>query len=100
MNSPRLMQSSPTSAPAALSRGVSRLLIQGVRIPLLAALRIAEPLVRVVFGALGLLSFLTALLFALTSRLPIRSFAVLLVFGLTCGLVLILYDKALNALSR
>ena len=100
MSSPHLTHSPSTSVPAALSRGVLRVLIQGVRIPLLAALRIADPLVRVVFGALGLLSFLTAFLFALTSRLPIRSLAVLLGFGLGCGLVLILYDKAMSVLSR
>jgi hypothetical protein len=100
MSSPDLRPFRPTTVSTGLGRGVLYLLIQGVRIPLLAALRVAEPLVRVVFGALGLLSFLTALLFALTSRLPIRSLAVLLVFGLSCGLVLVLYDKAMSVLSR
>ena len=71
-----------------------------VRLPLLAVLRIVGPLIRILLGALGFLSLFMAVLFELTNRLPTRSLVALVAFGVLCGLLLLLYEKALSVISR
>ena len=76
------------------------ILWQTVRIPVLAVLRLAEPLVRLLLGGLGLLSLLTAGFFKAVSHLPTHSLVVLVSFGVTCGIVLVLYERTVTLLSR
>jgi hypothetical protein len=71
-----------------------------LRFSLLAVLRVLDPLFRVMLGALGFLSIFMAVFFATVSRLPTRSFVVLLGFGLTCAMAKVLYERLLSRLSR
>jgi hypothetical protein len=51
-------------------------------------------------SALGLLSLLTALLFASVSQLPTRSLGVLVTFGIACAVGRVLYEKLILFISR
>jgi hypothetical protein len=70
-----------------------------VRIPVFVVLRLAEPLVRLVLGALGLLSILSALFYQFVSSEPHRPFLVLLGFGVGCGVTLLVYERLLRLFS-
>jgi hypothetical protein len=70
-----------------------------VRVPVYVLLRIARPVVRFGLGALGLLSFLLALFYHLTSTLAHPPFLPLLGFSLLCGLGLLVYEALLRLFS-
>jgi hypothetical protein len=79
--------------------GALSLIWQLVRVPVYVLLRIAHPVVRFGLAALGLLSFLLALFYHLTSSLPHPPFLPLLGFSLLCGLVLLVYEALLRVFS-
>jgi hypothetical protein len=70
-----------------------------VRLPVIALLLVAAPLVRLAVGALGLLSLLAALFYKLFSPLPHPPFWTLLGFAVGCGLALLLYERLLRLFS-
>jgi hypothetical protein len=55
--------------------------------------------VRLVLGALGLLSLLAALFYEFFSSLPHPPFWTLLGFAMGCGLTLLLYERLLRVFS-
>jgi hypothetical protein len=71
-----------------------------LRFPLLAVLRLLDPVFRMMLSALGFLSIFMAFFFATVSRLPTRSLVVLLGFGVACTMAKILYERLLSRLSR
>ena len=71
-----------------------------VRVSLFVVFRLAEPLVRILLTALGLLSILVALFYRLVSSPPRSPFWLLLGFGLGCGFALFLYEHLLRLISR
>jgi len=79
--------------------GTLSLLWHLVRIPILVVLRLAEPFVRLTLVALGMLSLLGALFYAVASSLPHSPVVPLLGFGVGCGLTLILYDRIVRFFS-
>jgi hypothetical protein len=79
--------------------GVLRVLWNCVRLPVFAVLVLAAPLVRLVLGALGLLSLLVAFFYQLFSPLPHPPFWSLLGFAIGCGVALVLYERLLRVLS-
>lgn len=80
-------------------RGVLQLLWQLIRVPVYALLRIAQPAVRLVLVALGLVSFLLAFFYHFASALPHPPFVPLLGISLLCGVLLVGYEALLRALS-
>jgi hypothetical protein len=56
-------------------------------------------LVRLVLGALGLLSLLAAFFYQFLAPLPHPPFWSLLGFGVGCGVTLLLYERLLRVLS-
>ena len=72
---------------------------QLLRLPVFAVLLLAAPLVRLAFGALGLLSLLAALFYEFFSPLPHPPFWSLLGFAVGCGLALVLYERLLRIFS-
>ena len=70
-----------------------------LRLPVLAVLLLAAPLVRLALGALGLLSLLAALFYRFFSPLPHPPFWTLLGFAVGCGLALVLYERLLRLFS-
>jgi hypothetical protein len=72
---------------------------RALRLPVFAMLRLAEPLVRLTLGALGLLSILGALFYQVASSLPHPPVLSLLGFGVGCGLALLLYRRLLRLFS-
>ena len=78
---------------------VLRVLWHFVRLPVFALLVLAAPLVRLVLGAVGLLSLLAALFYEFFSPLPHPPFWTLLGFAVGCGLTLLLYERLLRLLS-
>lgn len=62
-------------------------------------LRLAAPLVRLALTTLALLSILVALFYRLASSPPRSPFWLLLGFGFSCGVALILYEQLLRVLS-
>lgn len=75
------------------------LLSQGIRLPAYLLLAILEPIVSFVLGSLALLGVLTAFFWKLVGP---PHFPFLLVLGVSLGfeLVLVLYHKLLDFLSR
>jgi hypothetical protein len=71
-----------------------------VRIPIFVVLRLAEPLVQLLLGALGLLSILGALFYKFLSPLPHPPFLLLMGFAVACGVTLLIYEALLRLLSR
>src|ERR1700752_2681789 len=84
---------------AGIAMGALILLWHVVRIPVFAVLRLAETLVRLVLGALGLLSILAALFYEFASSLPHPPFLALLGFAVGCGLTLLVYERLLRLFS-
>lgn len=84
---------------AGVTLGLLSLLWHGVRIPVLVVLRLAEPLVRLLLSALGLLNILAALFYECVSSLPHPPFLALLGFGVACGLTLLVYERLLRLFS-
>ena len=76
-----------------------RVLWHVVRLPVFAILVLAAPLVRLVFGALGLLSLLAAFFYEFFSALTHPPFWTLLGFAVGCGLTLLLYERLLRLFS-
>ena len=76
-----------------------RVLWHLVRLPVFALLVLAAPLVRLVLGALGLLSLLAALFYEFFSPLPHPPFWTLLGFAVGCGVTLLLYERLLRLFS-
>ena len=76
------------------------LLWQSIRIPIFAVLRLAEPLIRLMLGVLGLLSMLAAVFYKFFSALAHPPFWSLVGFGVACGLALLLYEALLRLFSR
>lgn len=76
-----------------------RVLWHFARLPVLAVLLLAAPLVRLALGALGLLSLLGALFYRFFSPLPHPPFWTLLGFAVGCGLTLLLYERLLRLFS-
>jgi hypothetical protein len=70
-----------------------------VRVPVYVLLHMAQPVVRLGLGALGLLSFLLALFYHFASTLVHPPFLPLLGFSLLCGLVLVVYEALLRLFS-
>lgn len=62
-------------------------------------LRLAEPLIRIGLTVLGLLSILMALFYRIVSSPPHSPFWLLLGFGFSCGLLLLVYEQLLRLLS-
>jgi hypothetical protein len=85
--------------PAGVALGALVVLWHAVRIPVFVVLRLAQPLVRLVLSALGLLSILSALFYQFASSVPHRPFLALLGFGVVCGLTLLLYERLLRLFS-
>lgn len=83
----------------AIPAAVLRVLWHLVRLPVLALLVLAAPLVRLALGALGLLSLLAALFYEFFSPLPHPPFWSLLGFAAGCGLTLLLYERLLRLFS-
>ena len=71
-----------------------------VRIPIFVVLRLAEPLVRLLLGGLGLLSILGALFYEFLSPLPHPPFLLLMGFAVVCGVTLLVYEALLRLFSR
>jgi hypothetical protein len=71
-----------------------------VRIPIFVVLRLAEPLVRLLLGGLGLLSILGALFYEFLSPLPHPPFLLLMGFAVVCGVTLVVYEALLRLFSR
>ena len=76
------------------------LLWHAVRIPIFVVLRLAEPLVYLVLGGLGLLSIVGALFYEFLSPLPHPPFWLLMGFAAGCGVTLLLYEALLRLFSR
>jgi hypothetical protein len=93
------LQREPSIA-SGIATGALILLWHAVRIPVFAVLRLAEPLVRLVLGALGLLSILMALFYQFASSLPHPPLLALLGFAVACGITLLLYEQLLRLFSR
>jgi hypothetical protein len=92
------VQREPSLA-SGIATGTLILLWHAVRIPVFVVLRLAQPLVRLVLGALGLLSILSALFYQFASAEPHRPFLVLLGFGVACGVTLLVYERLLRLFS-
>ena len=84
----------------AIARAALLLLWHAVRIPIFAVLRLAEPLVYLFLGGLGLLSIVGALFYQLLSPLPHPPFWLLMGFAAVCGVTLLLYEALLRFFSR
>ena len=95
---------SPIRRERAIGAGISIaaliLLWNAVRIPVFVVLRLAEPLVRLLLGGLGLLSIVGALFYTFLSPLPHPPFWLLMGFAVACGVALLLYETALRLFSR
>lgn len=76
------------------------LTLGAVRLTAFVLLRLAEPLVRVAFTALGLLGILMALFYRLVASPPHSPFWLLLGFSLLCGGVLLVYEQLLHLLAK
>ena len=88
-----------SSITAGIVMGALILLWHAVRIPVFAVLRLAEPLVRLVLSALGLLSIVMGLFYQFASSVPHRPSLILLGFGVGCGLTLLAYERLLRLFS-
>jgi len=95
---------SPIQRERSFATGISTaagiLLWSAVRIPVFVVLRLAEPLVRLLLGGLGLLSIVGALFYKFLSPLPHPPFWLLLGFAVLCGVMLLLYETLLRLFSR
>lgn len=85
---------------AVVARAALLLLWHGVRIPISVVLRLAEPLVYLLLGALGLLSLVGALFYQFLSPLPHPPFWLLMGFAVGCGVTLLFYGALLRFFSR
>lgn len=85
---------------SSLARGALWLILQTVRLPLLALLVILEPLVRFVLSGTALLGVLMALLLEFSGAAPKFPFWGMMTFSLGCFFALALYYVLLRALSR
>jgi hypothetical protein len=85
---------------AKIGVGALLLLWHAVRIPVFVVLRLAEPVVRLLLGGLGLLGIFGALFYKFVSPLPHPPFWLLMGFGVICGITLLLYETLLRLLSR
>jgi len=70
-----------------------------LRLPVLAVLGLAAPLVRLTLGALGLLALLGGLFYQFATSLAHPPVLSLLAFGVGCGLALLLYEWLLRRLA-
>ena len=84
----------------AIVRAALLLLWHTVRIPIFAVLRLAEPLVSLLLGGLGLLSIVAALFYQFLSPLPHPPFWLLMGFAAGCGVTLLFYEALLRLFSR
>jgi hypothetical protein len=93
----------PVRRDARIAGGITaaalRALWHFARLPVLAVLLLAAPVVRLALGALGLLSLMAALFYRFFSPLPHPPFWTLLGFAVGCGLTLLLYERLLRLLS-
>lgn len=88
-----------SSITAGIAVGALIVLWHTVRIPVFVVLLLAEPFVRLVLCALGLLSILSALFYHFASSVPHRPSLVLLGFGVACGVTLLVYERLLRLFS-
>lgn len=79
--------------------GVLWLIWQAIRLPLLALLKILEPIVSTVLAAAALLGVLTALFWKLASDRPHFPFFGVIALSVGCFLLLTLYHAAIRLLS-
>ena len=79
--------------------GLTWLLWQAIRLPVLALLMILEPIVSALLVAAALLGTLTAFFWKLTSNRPDFPFFGVLALSLSCFLLLTLYHAAIRVLS-
>lgn len=79
--------------------GVLWLIWQAIRLPLLALLKILEPIISTVLAAAALLGTLTAFFWKLASDRPHFPFIGVLALSVGCFLLLTLYHGAIRLLS-
>ena len=79
--------------------GILWLIWQAIRLPLLALLKILEPIVSTLLAAAALLGTLTALFWKLASNRPEFPFFGVLALSVGCFLLLTLYHGAIRLLS-
>jgi hypothetical protein len=83
-----------------LLRKFGRLTWRGIRLPLLAVLKILEPVARLVLAGVALLGILLAFFFEFSGAAP--RFPFWLVFGLSlsCGVLVIVLSAVMRRLAR
>lgn len=84
----------------AVARAALLLLWHALRIPIFVVLRLAEPLVYLILGGLGLLSIIGAVFYQFLTPLAHPPFWLLMGFAAACGVTLLLYGTLLRFFSR
>lgn len=100
MNTPSSYRAEHEPPAAPIASQSLRLIQRTLGMAAFVLLRLAEPLVRIGLTALGLLSILMAFFYRIAASPPHRPFWLLLGFGFSCGLVLLVYEQLLRLLSR
>lgn len=100
LNTPVEYRAGPKRLPASVTRQSLRLLVGTLALGAFLILRLAQPLIRIVLTALGLLSLLMAIFYRIASAPPHSPFWLLLGFAFACGVALMVYEHLVQALSR